>query len=77
MQNQADAESYPTLRTAPDVNAPRRTWLRGFGACPTAEHGTIREIFLAHSMVELDQMARGIGLGVWSAIATFHGIASA
>jgi CubicO group peptidase (beta-lactamase class C family) len=34
-------------------------------------------IFLAHSMVELQQMARGIGLGVWSAIATFHGIASA
>jgi CubicO group peptidase (beta-lactamase class C family) len=33
-------------------------------------------IFLAHSMVDLHQMARGIGLGVWSAIATFHGIAS-
>jgi hypothetical protein len=34
-------------------------------------------IFLAHSIVELHQMARGIGLGVWSAIATFHQIASA
>jgi CubicO group peptidase (beta-lactamase class C family) len=34
-------------------------------------------IFLAHNMVELHQMARGIGLGVWSAIATFHEIASA
>jgi CubicO group peptidase (beta-lactamase class C family) len=34
-------------------------------------------IFLAHNMVELHQMARGIGLGVWSAIATFHQIASA
>jgi CubicO group peptidase (beta-lactamase class C family) len=34
-------------------------------------------IFLAHSMVELHQMAQGIGLGVWSAIATFHGIARA
>ncbi|HJZ78612.1 MAG TPA: serine hydrolase domain-containing protein [Vicinamibacterales bacterium] len=34
-------------------------------------------IFLAHNMVELDRMARGIGLGVWSAIATFHDIASA
>ena len=33
-------------------------------------------IFLAHNMVELDQMARGIGLGVWSAIAAFHGVAS-
>jgi CubicO group peptidase (beta-lactamase class C family) len=34
-------------------------------------------IFLAHNMVELHQMARGIGLGVWSAITTFHQIASA
>ena len=34
-------------------------------------------IFLAHNMVELHQMARGIGLGVWSAIATFHEMASA
>lgn len=33
-------------------------------------------IFFAHNMAELHQMARGIGLGVWSAIATFHGIAS-
>lgn len=34
-------------------------------------------IFLAHNMVELHQMARGIGLAVWSTIATFHQIASA
>jgi CubicO group peptidase (beta-lactamase class C family) len=34
-------------------------------------------IFLAHSMAELDQMSRGIGLGVWSAITRFHEIASA
>jgi CubicO group peptidase (beta-lactamase class C family) len=34
-------------------------------------------IFLAHNMVELQQMARGIGLGVWSAIAAFHEIARA
>jgi CubicO group peptidase (beta-lactamase class C family) len=33
-------------------------------------------IFLAHNMVELHQMARGIGLGVWSAITTFHEVAS-
>ena len=33
-------------------------------------------IFLAHNMVELHQMASGIGLGVWSAIATFHGSAT-
>ena len=34
-------------------------------------------IFLAHNMVEVHQMARGIGLGVWSAIASFHDIATA
>jgi CubicO group peptidase (beta-lactamase class C family) len=33
-------------------------------------------IFLAHNMLELSQMARGIGLGVWSAIASFHAIAT-
>jgi CubicO group peptidase (beta-lactamase class C family) len=34
-------------------------------------------IFLAHNMLELHQMASGIGLGGWSAIATFHDLASA
>jgi len=34
-------------------------------------------IFLAHNMVEMNQMARGIGLGVWGAITTFHQIARA
>ena len=33
-------------------------------------------IFLAHNMVELQQMAGGIGLGVWSAIASFHELAT-
>jgi CubicO group peptidase (beta-lactamase class C family) len=33
-------------------------------------------IFLSHNMVELQQMARGIGLGVWSAISAFHALAS-
>jgi len=33
-------------------------------------------IFLAHNMLELHQMARGIGLGVWSTIASFHTIAT-
>lgn len=33
-------------------------------------------IFLAHNMVELDQMAQGIGLGVWSTIAGFHQMAT-
>jgi CubicO group peptidase (beta-lactamase class C family) len=34
-------------------------------------------IFLSHNMLELSQMARGIGLGVWSAIASFHASATA
>ena len=34
-------------------------------------------IFLAHNMVDLQQIARGIGLSVWSTIATFHSVASA
>jgi len=34
-------------------------------------------IFLAHNMPELHQMASGIGLGAWSAIAQFHELASA
>jgi len=34
-------------------------------------------IFLAHNMVELPQMARGIGLGVWSTILSFHEAAMA
>jgi CubicO group peptidase (beta-lactamase class C family) len=33
-------------------------------------------IFLAHNMLELSQMARGIGLDVWSAIAGFLAIAT-
>jgi CubicO group peptidase (beta-lactamase class C family) len=34
-------------------------------------------IFLAHNMVELPQMASGIGLAAWSAITEFHGLATA
>jgi len=33
-------------------------------------------VFLTHNMVELPQMANGIGLGAWSAIARFHELAS-
>jgi len=33
-------------------------------------------IFLTHNMAGLQQMARGIGLAVWSTIEAFHGIAS-
>jgi CubicO group peptidase (beta-lactamase class C family) len=34
-------------------------------------------IFLTHNMVELDQLTRGIGLGAWNAIASFHELATA
>jgi CubicO group peptidase (beta-lactamase class C family) len=33
-------------------------------------------IFLAHSMVRLDQLAKGIGLGVWDAIRQFQALGS-
>jgi CubicO group peptidase (beta-lactamase class C family) len=33
-------------------------------------------IFLSHNMLELSQMPRGIGLGVWTAIAGFHALAT-
>ena len=33
-------------------------------------------IFLTHNMLELSQMAQGIGLGAWSAIASFHAVAT-
>ena len=33
-------------------------------------------IFMAHSMAELSQLARGIGLGVWTAIERFHAVRS-
>lgn len=32
-------------------------------------------VFLTHNMVELAQMAQGIGLGAWSAVAAFHALA--
>jgi len=38
--------------------------------------GTVM-IFLVHNVMELEQMAMGIGLGVYGAITEFHGLASA
>jgi CubicO group peptidase (beta-lactamase class C family) len=32
-------------------------------------------VFMSHNMVELPQLARGIGLSTWTAIATFHSLA--
>jgi CubicO group peptidase (beta-lactamase class C family) len=34
-------------------------------------------IFLAHSMVDLNQLAKGVGLGVWDAITQFQALGSA
>jgi CubicO group peptidase (beta-lactamase class C family) len=34
-------------------------------------------IFLSHNMVDLSQLARGIGLGAWSAIGRFHALCAA
>jgi hypothetical protein len=33
-------------------------------------------IFLTHSMADLEQMAQGIGLGVWAVITQFHQLAT-
>jgi CubicO group peptidase (beta-lactamase class C family) len=33
-------------------------------------------VFLSHNMLAMPQLARGIGLATWSAIASFHGVAS-
>lgn len=34
-------------------------------------------IFLAHNVLDMEQMAKGVGLGVYGAITEFHGLASA
>lgn len=53
-------------------------WPGGFGGWWRADpHDNSALIFLAHNMVELDQFARGIGLGVFRAITQFQALASA
>jgi len=52
-------------------------WPGAYGGWWQADpHDNSVLIFLAHNMAELHQMARGIGLDVWSAIAQFHQLAS-
>ncbi len=53
------------------------SWPGAFGCWWQADHkdGSVL-IFLAHNMVDLAQMAKGIGLGVWSAVDTFQTLAS-
>ena len=52
-------------------------WPGAYGGWWQADpaEGTV-SIFLAHNMVDLPQMARGIGLGVWAAIDTFSNLVS-
>ena len=52
-------------------------WPGGFGGWWQADpnDGSVL-LFLAHNMVELDQLARGIGLGVYGAITQFQSLAS-
>ena len=49
------------------------SWPGAFGGCWQADpnDGSVL-IFLAHNMVDLAQMAKGIGLGVWAAIEVFQ-----
>jgi hypothetical protein len=52
-------------------------WPGGFGGWWRADPGTGSVlIFLAHNIVEPDQFARGVGLGVYQAIARFEAVAS-
>jgi CubicO group peptidase (beta-lactamase class C family) len=53
-------------------------WPGAFGGWWQADPTTQSvQIFLAHNLVELQQLARGIGLGVWSAIGAFHAFVTA
>jgi len=53
------------------------SWPGAFGGWWQADprDGSVM-IFLAHNMVDLAQMAKGIGMGVWGAIDTFQTLAS-
>ena len=53
-------------------------WPGAFGGWWQADptNGSVM-IFLAHNIVELDQLVNGIGLGVWEAVTHFHALASA
>jgi CubicO group peptidase (beta-lactamase class C family) len=52
-------------------------WPGAYGSWWQADpnDGTVL-IFMAHSMAELSQMVRGVGLGVWTAIERFHSVAT-
>jgi CubicO group peptidase (beta-lactamase class C family) len=70
-----DPEKAPAIRCKGAIGTVG--WPGAFGgwwqADPVAQSIMI---FLAHNAMELDQLARGIGLGVWSAISEFHATGS-
>jgi hypothetical protein len=53
-------------------------WPGAFGGWWQADptDGTVM-VFLAHNRFEVDQLAKGIGLGIYGAIVEFHALASA
>ena len=70
-----DPEKAPAIRCKGAVGTVG--WPGAFGgwwqADPVAQSIMI---FLAHNVMELDQLAKGIGLGVWGAITEFHSTGS-
>jgi hypothetical protein len=53
-------------------------WPGGFGGWWQADaNDNSVLIFLAHNIVELEQLAQGIGFGVYDAITKFQSLASA
>jgi CubicO group peptidase (beta-lactamase class C family) len=52
------------------------SWPGAFGGWWQADpqEGSV-QIFLAHNMVDLEQMAKGFGLGVWAALEAFQTLA--
>jgi len=70
-----DAEKAPSTPCGGGVNAVG--WPSAYGGWWRADpNDRSVMIFLTHNMVTLDQMAKGIGLGVYAAVHTFQELAS-
>jgi len=71
-----DPEKAPVIRGRGGVGTVG--WPGAYGGWWQADptDGSVM-IFLIHNMVELDQIAKGIGLGGYYAIMKFHALASA
>jgi hypothetical protein len=57
------------------ANTPKIVYLLIPSCGSRAKDGSVL-IFLATSVARMDQMSKGIGLGVWTAIGTFQRLAS-